>query len=448
MKLQGTMRINDKGHLEIGGCDTVELARRFGTPLYVLDEEHFRQNCRSYYRAFVEKYDGVVIYAGKTLLTLAICHIVAEEGLSLDVVSGGELYTARKARFPMERVYFHGNNKSVTELKMALDFKVGRIMVDNPYELEMLNRLAGEAGVCANIIMRLTPGVEAHTHEYIKTGQIDSKFGMVIANGQAMEAIKKALNMEHIRVRGLHCHIGSQIFELQSYAHAAEVMMGFAAGVRRETGWAPEEMNLGGGLGIYYAEGDEPRPVEAYAETVMQSIREQAQKHGLPVPRVMVEPGRSISGPAGTTLYTVGAVKEIPGIRKYVAVDGGMADNPRPAMYQSRYEALVANRAAEEPQETVSIAGKCCESGDMLIWDINLPAVNPGDILAVSATGAYNYSMSMNYNRLPRPAMVLVRDGEADVIVARETYEDLIRNDVVPERLVKRKVVQLAGAGY
>jgi diaminopimelate decarboxylase len=448
MKLQGTMRINDKGHLEIGGCDTVELARRFGTPLYVLDEEHFRQNCRSYYRAFVEKYDGVVIYAGKTLLTLAICHIVAEEGLSLDVVSGGELYTARKARFPMERVYFHGNNKSVTELKMALDFKVGRIMVDNPYELEMLNRLAGEAGVCASIIMRLTPGVEAHTHEYIKTGQIDSKFGMVIANGQAMEAIKKALNMEHIRVRGLHCHIGSQIFELQSYAHAAEVMMGFAAGVRRETGWAPEEMNLGGGLGIYYAEGDEPRPVEAYAETVMQSIREQAQKHGLPVPRVMVEPGRSISGPAGTTLYTVGAVKEIPGIRKYVAVDGGMADNPRPAMYQSRYEALVANRAAEEPQETVSIAGKCCESGDMLIWDINLPAVNPGDILAVSATGAYNYSMSMNYNRLPRPAMVLVRDGEADVIVARETYEDLIRNDVVPERLVKRKVVQLAGAGY
>jgi diaminopimelate decarboxylase len=447
MKLQGTMRINDKGHLEIGGCDTVELARRFGTPLYVLDEEHFRQNCRSYYRAFVEKYDGVVIYAGKTLLTLAICHIVAEEGLSLDVVSGGELYTARKARFPMERVYFHGNNKSVTELKMALDFKVGRIMVDNPYELEMLNRLAGEAGVCASIIMRLTPGVEAHTHEYIKTGQIDSKFGMVIANGQAMEAIKKALNMEHIRVRGLHCHIGSQIFELQSYAHAAEVMMGFAAGVRRETGWAPEEMDLGGGLGIYYAEGDEPRPVEAYAETVMQSIREQAQKHGLPVPRVMVEPGRSISGPAGTTLYTVGAVKEIPGIRKYVAVDGGMADNPRPAMYQSRYEALVANRAAEEPQETVSIAGKCCESGDMLIWDINLPAVNPGDILAVSATGAYNYSMSMNYNRLPRPAMVLVRDGEADVIVARETYEDLIRNDVVPERLVKRKVVQLAGAG-
>jgi diaminopimelate decarboxylase len=206
-------------------------------------------------------------------------------------------------------------------------------------------------------------------------------------------------------------------------------------------------MDLGGGLGIYYAEGDEPRPVEAYAETVMQSIREQAQKHGLPVPRVMVEPGRSISGPAGTTLYTVGAVKEIPGIRKYVAVDGGMADNPRPAMYQSRYEALVANRAAEEPQETVSIAGKCCESGDMLIWDINLPAVNPGDILAVSATGAYNYSMSMNYNRLPRPAMVLVRDGEADVIVARETYEDLIRNDVVPERLVKRKVVQLAGAG-
>jgi diaminopimelate decarboxylase len=425
----------------------VELAERFGTPLYVLDEQYFRQNCRQYYRAFIEKYDGVVLYAAKTLLTLAVCRMVAEEGLSLDVVSGGELYTAKKARFPMERVYFHGNNKSAAELKLALEFKVGRIMVDNPHELQMLNRLAGEAGVRAKIMLRLTPGVEAHTHEYIKTGQIDSKFGMVIENGQAMEIIKQALALEHIQLTGLHCHIGSQIFELQTYAHAAEVMLGFAAEVRRETFWQPEEVNFGGGLGIYYTAADEPRSVSKYADLLMQAVQNLARTHGLAVPRVLVEPGRSISGPAGTTLYTVGAVKNIPGIRKYVAVDGGMGDNPRPALYQSRYEALLANRAAQEPQETVSIAGKCCESGDMLIWDIKLPAPAPGDILAVSSTGAYNYSMSMNYNRLPRPAMVLVKDGAADIIVARETYDDLIRNDVLPARLGEGRVVKIAGAG-
>lgn len=447
MKLQGTMKINDRGHLEIGGCDTVELAERFGTPLYVLDEAHFRQNCSNYYRAFTEKYDGVVIYAGKTLLTLAVCHMVAQEGLGLDVVSGGELYTAWKARFPMERVYFHGNNKSVRELKMALEYKVGRIMVDNGYELENLSRLARETGTTADIILRLTPGVEAHTHEYIKTGQVDSKFGVVIQNGQAMELVKRSMAMEGIRLRGFHCHIGSQIFELESYSHAARVMMGFAAAVHRETGWAPGELNLGGGLGIYYAEGDEPKPVEQYADMTMQAVREMAGEHGLPVPRLMVEPGRSISGPAGSTLYTVGAVKEIPDIRKYVAVDGGMGDNPRPAMYQSRYEALLANRAAEEPQELVSVAGKCCESGDMLIWDIKLPAPRPGDILAVSATGAYNYTMSMNYNRLPRPAMVLVKDGSADVILERETYDDLLRNDRVPSRLLEKVVKLAVGSG-
>lgn len=447
MKLQGTMKINDKGHLEIGGCDAVDLAKRFGTPLYVMDEQQFRQNCRNYYRAFTDKYDGTVIYAGKTLLTMAICHIIAEEGLSLDVVSGGELYTAWKARFPMERVFFHGNNKTRVELKMALDFKVGRIMADNLYELETLNHLAGEAGVKPRVLLRLTPGVEAHTHEYIKTGQVDSKFGMAIENGQAMEAVKIALGLENINLTGFHCHIGSQIFELESYAHAADVMVSFAREVKAETGWAPYEMNLGGGLGIYYALGDEPQSVEKYADTAVRAVQELAEKYHLPMPRVMVEPGRSISGPAGTTLYTVGAIKDIPGVRKYVAVDGGMGDNPRPAMYQSRYEAIIANRAAEPIEEKVSIAGKCCESGDMLIWDIKLPALQPGDILAVAATGAYNYSMSMNYNRLPRPAMVLVREGEADVIVARETYDDLLRNDLVPDRLKQKGTFKLAEAG-
>jgi len=446
MKMHGTMRINSRGHLEIGGCDAVELAARFGTPLYVLDECLFRRNCRDYYRAFTRKYGAGVIYAAKTLFTLAIARLVEEEGLGLDVVSGGELYTAREARFPMSRVYFHGNNKSLDELRLAMEWRVGRIVVDNLYELEQLDHLAGELHTRADIILRLTPGVEAHTHEYIKTGQIDSKFGLVIENGQALEGIKRALSAGHITLHGLHCHIGSQVFELDSYAHAVNVMMDFAALVRKETGWIPEELDMGGGLGIYYAEGDQPRTVEEYADTMMQALTARANKHHLPVPRLIVEPGRSISGPAGTTLYTVGAIKDIPGVRKYVAVDGGMGDNPRPALYQARYEACLANRAQAAAEEVVSVAGKCCESGDMLIRDLPLPRVKPGDILAVSCTGAYNYTMSMNYNRLPRPAMVLVADGRAELIVERETYADLLRHDIIPERLSRGRMLNVASA--
>lgn len=438
MRFHGTMTVNSRGHLEIGGCDTVELAATFGTPLYVLDEELFRQNCREYYQAFCQKYGAEVIYAAKTLLTTAICRLVEEEGLGMDVVSGGELYTALKAGFPMERVYFHGNNKSRDELQLALEARVGRIVVDNLYELEMLAQLAAENKTRPRVILRLTPGIEAHTHEYIKTGQIDSKFGLVIENGQALEGVKRALELGHVELCGLHCHIGSQIFELESYAHAARVMMEFAALAAGETGWVLEELDLGGGLGIYYAAGDQPPSVAAYADVVMGAVRESALALGLPVPKVIVEPGRSISGPAGTTLYTVGAVKNIPGVRKYVAVDGGMGDNPRPALYRARYEACLANKASAPPEEVVSVAGKCCESGDMLIWDIALPRVEPGDILAVSCTGAYNYSMSMNYNRLPRPAMVLVRRGRAELILKRETYEDIVRNDIMPERLCKK----------
>lgn len=445
MKLQGTMKVNKEGHLEIGGCDAVELARNFGTPLYVIDEELFRQNCRTYYRAFTEEHGAEVIYASKTLSNLAVCTMVAQEGLGLDVVSGGELFTAATARFPMGRVYFHGNNKSPEELRLALEYKVGRIMVDNLYELELLNTLAGEAETRAKIMLRLSPGVEAHTHEYIKTGQIDSKFGLVVENGMAMNAVKRCLELPHIELKGYHCHIGSQIFELESYAHAAEVMMDFVYAAYQETGYLAEDINLGGGLGIYYFNGDQPRPVKEYADVMMRALREKANAYDLPLPRIIVEPGRSISGPAGSTLYTVGAVKDIPGIRKYVSVDGGMGDNPRPALYQSKYETCTANRMLEKPVEKVSIAGKCCESGDMLIWDIELPALQAGDILAVSSTGAYNYSMSMNYNRLPRPAMVLVAEGKADVIVKREDYTDLIRNDVLPEGL-RSSVVKLASS--
>ncbi|MDI6906323.1 MAG: diaminopimelate decarboxylase [Thermoanaerobacterales bacterium] len=431
--LRGTMRVNDRGHLEIGGCDAVELARTFGTPLYVIDENLLRDNCRTYRSAFGP--DNHVIYAGKTLLTAAICRIIEEEGLGLDVVSGGELHTALVVQFPASRIYFHGNNKSPAEIRMGLEAGVHRFVVDNALELDRLNRTAGDLGRTASILLRLQPGIEAHTHEYIQTGKVDSKFGFPVATGQAMEAVRQALTLPHIRLHGLHCHIGSQIFELQAFADAARVMLEFARKAHEATGWTLSELNLGGGLGIYYVEGDEPPTIGDLARTIRGTVEATAAGLSLPLPRIMVEPGRSLIGPAGTTLYTVGAVKEIPGIRTYVAVDGGMGDNPRPALYQARYEAAVASRMTELPGKPVSIAGKCCESGDMLIWDIRLPAPNPGDILAVPATGAYTYSMASNYNRLPRPAMILARDGTAELVVRRESYADLTRNDVVPARL-------------
>jgi len=444
MQLHGTMNINKNGHLEIGGCDTVELAREFRTPLYVIDEQLFRNNCWEYYQAFTQKYGSSVLYASKALLTMAICRLIEEEGLGLDVASGGELYTARRAGFPMEQVYMHGNNKSAEELAQALDCKIGCFMVDNIYELELLNRLALEKRTRAGVILRLTPGIEAHTHEYIKTGQIDSKFGLVIENGQAMAAIKLALQMEGISLRGLHCHIGSQIFELDSYDHCIRVMMDFIALVRKETGWQAGELDLGGGLGIYYANGDHPPTVQEYADVIMRAMLEKARELRLNIPHLIVEPGRSICGPAGTTLYTVGAIKDIPGVRKYVAVDGGMSDNPRPALYQAHYEACLANKAGQPGRDVVSIAGKCCESGDMLIWDVVLPSPESGDILAVACTGAYNYTMSMNYNRLTRPAMVLVDRGRAEVILKRQTYEDLLSQEMIPERLRKSKKLNVA----
>ena len=435
MKLQGTMRINNAGHLEIGGVDTLDLVKEFGTPLYVLDEEAFRENCRRLKEAFASEGDTQVIYASKALCTMATCLLVNEEGLGLDVVSGGELHTALSVDFPVEKIYFHGNNKTPDELQMAVKNRVGGVVVDNFHELKLLHQICEKVGQKQRIILRITPGIEAHTHEYIKTGQVDSKFGFTLPNGQALEAVKSLKDYPFLVYTGLHCHIGSQIFEMESFAHTAEVMMAFAAQIREETGLPTAELNLGGGFGIYYCEGDEPVSAEDWVKAVVPVVKEKAAKFGVPVPRVVVEPGRAIVGPAGTTLYTVGSQKDIPGIRKYIAVDGGMGDNPRPALYGSKYEAVLANKAGQNPEETVSVAGKCCESGDMLIWDLQLPRVEPGDILAVSATGAYNYAMSMNYNRIPRPAMVLVGNGHADLILKRETYDDLLRNDVVPARL-------------
>ncbi|SHE72921.1 diaminopimelate decarboxylase [Thermoanaerobacter uzonensis DSM 18761] len=438
--LHGTMKINSKGHLEIGGCDTVILAKKFGTPLYVIDEELLRQNCRAFYNGFKKDYPGnEVIYASKAFMTMAICKIIEEENLGLDVVSGGELYTALKAGFPAEKIYFHGNNKSKEELIMALENNIGRIIVDNWYELNMLNDLAKKMNKVPNIYIRVSPGVEAHTHQYVKTGQIDSKFGFPLFNGDAMRAIEYALTLENVNLAGLHSHIGSQIFDAESYKAEIEIMMNFLKLVKEFLGWEVGELDLGGGFGIAYVDEDDPQPIEQIAHEIMQAVKEYSVALNIKMPNIIVEPGRSIIGNAGTTLYTVGAIKDIPGVRKYVAVDGGMSDNIRTALYGAKYDAIVANKAKNITSEKVSIAGKLCESGDMLIWDITLPIIEEGDILAVLCTGAYNYSMASNYNRLPRPAAVLVSNGQADIIVARETYEDLIRNDIIPERLTNEK---------
>lgn len=438
MYLHGTSRINGLGHLEIGGCDTVALAEQFGTPLYVMDEALIRQRCREFVDAF--RASGVkfqVAFASKAFCTMAMCRIADEEGLALDVVSEGELYTALQAGFPPERIHFHGNNKTPGEIDMALEARINCFVVDNFVELERLNAMAGQRNRKVDILLRITPGVSAHTHEYTSTGQQDSKFGFDLENGDAFRAVKLANELPHVNLKGIHSHIGSQIFEVEGFRLAAEKAANFATKVRDELGILFQVVNLGGGFGIRYVEGDRPLKIADYVKAITDAVKTQFTKHQYPIPEIWVEPGRSIVGDAGTTLYTVGTYKELPGIRKYVAVDGGMTDNPRPALYQSEYEAILANRANEQPDETVSIAGKCCESGDMLIWDLDLPKARPGDLLAVFCTGAYNYSMASNYNRIRRPAVVFVRDGQADLVVKRESLDDLVRNDVIPERLNK-----------
>lgn len=428
--LRGTMRVNEKGHLEIGGCDCVELARRFGTPLYVMDEALIRENCRRYKNAFAQNYpaEARVCYAGKAFLTLAMCRLVWEEGLYLDVASGGELFTALQAKFPPERIYMHGNFKSEEELKLAVRNGVGRVVVDCMEELERLNSIAEAEGKVADILLRLTPGVEAHTHEYIRTGQIDTKFGFHIENGIAFEAVKRALSLKNLRLHGFHCHIGSQVFETEPYRIAAEQVFSFAAAVRSETGFEMRELNLGGGLGVRYVPEDDPPSIETFVAQICSTVKGFAEKYGFDLPVLAVEPGRSIVGEAGTTLYTIGVVKEIPNVRTYVSVDGGMSDNPRPALYGARYFAVVANKADQPADKIVTVAGKHCES-DILIKDIALASPQPGDILAVFTTGAYHYSMASNYNRFPRPAVVFVKDGEAKLVVRRETYDDLLKCD-------------------
>ncbi len=432
MFISENLSVNSHGHLTVGGYDTVKLAKDLGTPLYVLDEDLFRKNCQIYKNAIDKYYDGngLVLYANKSLCTVHTCKVAMDEGLGADVVSGGELYTAIKAGFPMDKIYFHGNNKTDDELRMAVSNGVGHIIVDNMWELERLNEIAKAHGIVQNIMFRIKPGVDAHTHDFIQTGQIDSKFGVALENGEAFEIYEIANKMSNINPDGLHCHIGSQIFDVEPFVEAAEVMMNFAGDLKDKLGLVIKKLNLGGGYGIRYTENDDPVPYDEYIKHVSQVVKSTAEKRGLEIPFILMEPGRSICAPAGLTLYTVGSVKDIKNVRKYVSVDGGMSDNPRYIMYGAEYTAVIANKADEIADDKVTVAGKCCESGDILLKDTMLQKTESGDILAVLATGAYNYSMSSNYNRIPRPAMVAVRNGEAKVIVRRETYEDVIKNDV------------------
>lgn len=433
MFVSDCLGVNEHGHLTIGGRDTIELAQRYGTPLYIMDENEIRRACASY-KGSIERYyggHGLVTYASKAFCCKAICKIAMEEGLGLDVVSIGELYTAKSVGFPMDKVFFHGNNKTPQELLAALEYEVGQIVVDNLVELEQLNQLAASQKKTANILFRVKPGVEAHTHKFIRTGQIDSKFGLALEGGEAMRAVLEAIKMPNIHLKGLHCHIGSQIFDIEPFQESAAVMLRFLADIKKETGKELEILDLGGGFGIKYLEEHDPVKYDQYMKKVSQTVGAVCQELGLNTPFIVIEPGRSIVGPAGITLYTVGAVKEIPNVRTYASVDGGMCDNPRYILYQSEYEALVANKANQPRSEKITLAGKCCESGDLIGEGMMIQPVQSGDIVAVLATGAYNYSMSSNYNRIPRPPVVMLRDGEDRVVVKAETLEDLIRNDLL-----------------
>ena len=440
MNTRKTLRVNEQGHLEIGGADAVALAKSFGTPLYVMDEQYIRDMCSVYRDTIQEEYDGngLVLYASKAFSCLAIYKIADSEHIGVDAVSAGELYTAFKAGFPAEKIYLHGNNKLPYELEFALDHKVGTIVVDAYSELDMIDQMCAERGMVQNILLRINPGVEAHTHRFIQTAKTDSKFGFSVADGMAEKITQYALTKKHVHLAGYHCHIGSQIFEKQSFLLAVDKMMAFIAEIGKKYSFETEVLNLGGGYGIWYTDEDAKFSCADYADYLKAIIRElkaKSQEYGVRSPFLAVEPGRSIVGEAGVTLYTVGAIKEIPGIKKYVAVDGGMFDNPRYALYQAKYTAILANRAAEKPTEVVSVAGKCCESGDLVCADVSLPKAESGDILAVLSTGAYNYSMASNYNRNFIPPVVLVKDGKAEYIVKPQTFEDLVRNDVIPDRL-------------
>lgn len=430
--LSPCLSVNEQGHLTIDGCDTVSLAERFGTPLYVMSETEIRSVCRRYQASFQEFYkgNGKPIYASKAFCCKEMCRIAYSEGLDLEVVSGGELYTALQAGVPAAQIHFQGNNKTLGELSFAVESGVGDIVVDSISELKLLQKIAASHNASVNISLRIKPGIDAHTHEFIRTGQIDSKFGIDLQSGEAMEAVELASSLERISLRGLHCHIGSQIFDKEPFVHAASVMLDFFAQVKQTLHVEFEFLNLGGGFGIPYVEQDDAIPYEEYMKAVSKEVYERCEALQLAIPAIYIEPGRSIVGNAGVTLYTVGNIREIPSIRNYVAIDGGMYENPRYALYQSDYTCIVANKADRPADYTATIAGKCCESGDLIQEHTLIQRPEEGDILAVTPTGAYNYSMASNYNRNPRPACVMVKEGEARIVIRGETYEDLVRCDI------------------
>lgn len=440
MNQRETLKINSKGHLEIGGCDTVALAEQFGTPLYVFDEKYMRAMMRVYRDTIDKEYGGhgLVLYASKAFSCMAVYKIAAQENIGVDVVSGGELYTAVKAGFPAEKIYMHGNNKLPRELQFAVESGVGTIVLDAYDEADMLDELCAKSGRKQDVLIRINPGVEAHTHAFVQTARTDSKFGFSVSDGTAEKITSYILKKPNLNLKGYHCHIGSQIFEKQSFVLAAEKAMDFMAKIKKDTGFEADTLNIGGGFGIWYTDDDAKIDVNGYAaylEALISAVKAKSEELGLNRPYIVIEPGRSIVGEAGITLYTVGAIKDIPGIKKYVAIDGGMFDNPRYALYQSKYTVMLANRATEPCTEKVTIAGKCCESGDIIAVDVPLPKAERGDIAAVLSTGAYNYSMASNYNRNFIPPAVLVKDGRAEYIIKPQTYEDIVRNDVLPDYL-------------
>ena len=454
MLLPVSTSINNEGRITIGGCDVADLKARYGTPLYIVDLATLRKQCQGYLDAFsFAEYKSDIIYASKAFCALPMCQFIKQEGLSIDVSTGGELFTALRSGFEPERIYFHGNNKSREEIKFGLDYKIGTFIVDNINELDTIDWLARDRGIKQEIMLRITPGIKAHTHKYIQTGAIESKFGFGIHAGIAMDAVKKAIEMENVTLTGLHAHIGSQIFNIEVYEKLIDTMLGFIKGVKDNTGYEIKILNIGGGLGIRYVPEDEPATIEKLAKIVHDALVKYSAFYGVTIEKICLEPGRSIAGNAGTTLYEAGVIKIIPQIKNYIAVDGGMSDNIRPILYQAKYKAYIANRAGyigeishgdevlNEEGNTrglpdgskdyvkYTIVGKHCESGDIIIEDIMLPEVKAGDLILVGATGAYCYSMSSNYNGQPRSAVAAVEDGKSCIWVERQSYEDLIAKD-------------------
>ncbi|MBQ2249073.1 MAG: diaminopimelate decarboxylase [Clostridia bacterium] len=430
------LSVNEKDHLCLGGQDTVLLAEQYGTPLYLLDEDRIRLQCRTYLRAMREAFGeaALPLYASKAASFKQIYRIMQEEGMGIDVVSVGEICTAHAVGFPLERAYFHSNNKTDADILYAMERGVGYFVVDNREELDAIERVASEKGSVQKILLRLTPGIDPHTYEAVSTGNVDSKFGSAIETGQAEEITTYALTLPHLHLAGFHCHVGSQVFDADVFLRSAEIMLRFMAEMRDKHGYLAEELDLGGGFGVRYLAEDPVMNIADTVKTVGESVQALCRQLGLPLPAIRMEPGRSIVAEAGMTLYTVGTVKQIPGYKNYVSVDGGMTDNPRFALYRSPYTVLLANRteaADAEEQMRCSVVGRCCESGDILQENVKMPkTVARGDLLAVLTTGAYNYSMSSNYNRIPRPPVVMLAGGESYLAVKRETPEDVCRNDL------------------